>query len=153
MNCKYLLPIALGLCFFVPKTQAQEVKPQASINHLAIYVTDLQRSAAFYRDIIGLDTIPEPFHDGKHAWLRIGPHSALHIIQGADTPKTYFKNNHICFSVPSIENFTGKLKQNNIRWEDVKGQHNAITKRADGVLQLWMQDPDGYWIEINNDRF
>lgn len=125
-------------------------KPRASINHVAVYVVNLSASASFYRDIIGLDTIPEPFHDGKHAWLKIGPGIALHIIQGAESKKEYYKNNHICFSVASVEEFTGKLKKNGIGYEDVNGKKNAFSKRVDGINQLWLQDPDGYWIEIND---
>ncbi len=125
-------------------------KTGATINHLAVYVVDITKSTSFYRNIIGLDTIPEPFHDGKHAWLRIGPGIALHIIQGAESKKEYYKNNHICFSVASIEDFTGKLKKNGISYEDVSGRKNVVSKRVDGINQLWLQDPDGYWIEIND---
>ena len=39
------------------------------LNHIAVYVMDLKISTAFYKDIIGLDTIPEPFHDGRHTWF------------------------------------------------------------------------------------
>src|SRR5688572_4884527 len=53
------------------------------LNHIALYITDLKKSGAFYSDIIGLDTIPEPFHDGKHIWYSIGPKSHLHLIEGA----------------------------------------------------------------------
>ena len=35
------------------------------LNHIAVYVKDLKKSADFYTRIIGLDTIPEPFHDGR----------------------------------------------------------------------------------------
>lgn len=123
---------------------------KASINHLAIYVVDLQKSTAFYRDIIGLDTIPEPFHDGKHTWMKIGPKASIHIIQGADSPKEYYKANHICFSVESMERFIETLQKNKITWEDWGNKKMAITTRPDGVKQIWLQDPDGYWIEINN---
>ncbi len=27
---------------------------------------------------------------------------------------------------------------------------NSITTRVDNVKQIWLQDPDGYWIEIND---
>ena len=30
-----------------------------------------------------LDSLPEPFHDGKHAWFAIGQGKQLHIIEGA----------------------------------------------------------------------
>ncbi len=123
---------------------------KARINHLAIYVVDLQKSTSFYRDIIGLDTIPEPFHDGKHTWMKIGPKASIHIIQGAEGKKEYYKGNHICFSVESLEKFIELLKKNNISWEDYNNNKMAITSRPDGVKQIWLQDPDGYWIEINN---
>ena len=123
---------------------------KARINHLAIYVVDLQKSTSFYRDIIGLDTIPEPFHDGKHTWMKIGPKASIHMIQGAEVKKEYYKGNHICFSVESLEKFIELLKKNNISWEDYNNNKMAITSRPDGVKQIWLQDPDGYWIEINN---
>ena len=133
-------------------TIAQDNKPRVQLNHTAIYVVDLKKSAAFYAAIIGLDTVPEPFHDGKHAWFKTGPHSMLHIIQGADQPKMYYKNNHTCYSLPSIETFVAKLKSQGIPFEDVNGKANAITTRVDGVHQIWFRDPDGYWIEVNDDK-
>ena len=122
-------------------------------NHLAIYVTDLQRSGDFYQNVIGLDTIPEPFHDGKHLWLKTGPGNSLHIIEGAEIKKEYFKANHICFSVTSVDVFTDMLKMKGILFEDFTGsKNNKVTIRPDGVKQIWLQDPDGYWIEINDAR-
>ena len=150
-NMKYCLAIVVALSCLLPATlSAQNNKPTAVINHLAIYVVDLQRSGEFYENIIGLDTIPEPFHDGKHIWLSIGPKASLHIIQGAQAPINHFKNNHICFSLPSVESFIELLKKNGIGFEDVSGNKNIFSTRPDGVKQLWMQDPDGYWIEIND---
>lgn len=143
----------LFLSLLILSCTLQVVRAQsnkARINHLAIYVVDLQKSTTFYRDIIGLDTIPEPFHDGKHTWMKIGPKASIHIIQGAEAKKEYFKGNHICFSVESLERFIELLKKNNISWEDYANNKMAITTRPDGVKQIWLQDPDGYWIEINN---
>lgn len=148
--------ILLILSFSLICTQdfAQAVnKPKAILNHTAIYVMDVKASAGFYQNIIGLDTVPEPFHDGKHAWFSTGPGIMLHIIQGAAAKKEYYKNQHTCFSVASVEAFTTILKKNNIPWEDRDGAKRAITVRVDGVKQIWLQDPDGYWIEINDAAF
>ncbi len=60
------------------------------INHTAIYVTDVRASAYFYQNIIGFDTISEPFHDGLHVWFKTGTGIALHIIQGAEVKKEYY---------------------------------------------------------------
>lgn len=128
----------------------QNNKPKASINHTAIFVVSCKVSADFYQNIIGLDSIPEPFHDGKHKWLRTGPKSSLHIIEGATEKKEYYKNNHTCFTVPSVDAFVEGLKKNKIEFEDLSGNKNVFSLRVDKVKQLWLRDPDGYWIEIND---
>lgn len=122
------------------------------INHLAIFVKELKQSREFYTKIIGLDTIAEPFHDGKHTWLDMGFGTSLHIIEGADKPKEYFQNNHLCLSTTNFADFKKKLEQNKITWYNAGGEKGKITTRVDGVSQVWIQDPDGYWLEINDDK-
>lgn len=133
--------------------QSAPNKPKALLNHVAIYVVDLERSKAYYNEVFQLDSIPEPFHDGKHAWYAIAPGVAMHVIQGADTPKEYYQNNHTCFSVPSVEAFVEKIKARNMAWYNAKGEKGIITTRIDGVKQIWVNDPDGYWIEVNDAKF
>ena len=140
--------LVLLLTFYSGFTQSG--KPKARLNHTAIFVTDLKTTRAFYENILGLDTIPEPFHDGKHAWYRTGPGISLHVIEGATAKKEYYKNQHTCFSVASVQAFTDILKKNNIEFEDLSGKKNSISSRVDGVKQIWLRDPDGYWIEIND---
>ena len=130
---------------------AQNNKPRAVLNHHALYVTDLQKAGDFYKNIIGLEQIEEPFKIGKHIWLKTGPATSLHLILGADAKREYYKNHHTCFSVPSLEEFINKLNANKIPYEDVNGKKSSVTSRVDGVKQIWLQDPDGYWIEVNND--
>ncbi len=125
---------------------------KASLNHIALSVTDLQQSTSFYRDVIGLDTIPEPFHDGKHTWFRVGPKAHLHLIQGGDAPTEHPKNTHLCFSVASVPEFLLVLQKHRITYENWAGEKNAVTTRVDGVKQVYFRDPNGYWIEINEAR-
>ena len=139
------------VCFFAIHTNAQQSK--AHINHTAIYVVDIQKTGDFYSNIIGLDTVPEPFHDGKHIWYSTGAHTMLHVIAGATAKKDYYKNQHTCFTVSDFNQFIKKLQALNWPYEDVAGNKNAITTRVDGVHQIWLQDPDGYWLEINDDQY
>ena len=120
------------------------------LNHIAHYVSDLGKSTYFDQQVMGLDTIPEPFHDGKHTWLAVGPKSHLHLIAGAQAPTLHDKNSHLCFSVPSVDAFVSKLKKNGIPYEDWPGTPGAVTTRVDGVKQIYFKDPDGFWIEIND---
>jgi lactoylglutathione lyase len=147
---KILLLLAIALGLFSQPLMAQT--PKARINHIAFYVVNLKISTDFYLNIIGLDTIPEPFHDGKHTWFSIGPKTHLHLIQGAAAPQQHPKNHHLCFTVPSVDEFTARLRKNNIPFENWAGEKNVVTNRVDGVKQIWFMDPDGYWIEINDAR-
>lgn len=129
-----------------------EAQNKPLINHIAVYVVNLETSTNFYRNIIGLDVIPEPFHDGRHTWFSIGGSASLHIISGAKSAIAHDKDSHLCFSVSSLEDFIAQLEKNNVAYESWEGRAKSVTTRADGIKQIYFKDPDGYWIEINNDR-
>lgn len=132
----------------VERSAAQKQHPV--LNHIAVYVQDLATSTAFYSNIVQLDTIPEPFHDGRHTWFSAGNNSHLHLIQGAGSITAHEKNNHLCFSVASIQTFIQLLEKNKIEYENWTGEKYAVTKRVDGIQQIYLKDPDGYWLEIND---
>jgi lactoylglutathione lyase len=153
INVSLTFLLAAVFCSTQLFSQNMNQKKSTVLNHIAVYVQDLQKSSDFYSNIIRLDTIPEPFHDGKHTWYSIGSHSQLHLIQGATAVSTHDKNSHLCFSVPSVEDFTAILKKNNIEFENWAGDKNQVTARVDGVKQIYFRDPDGYWLEINDDKY
>ncbi len=143
---------ATGSCpFSFPQTGAQE-KP-AEFDHQAIHVRDLQKSAAFYERVLGLKRMPDPFKDGKHVWFRIGAHDQLHVIGGAAEVAKQDMDVHLSFRVPSLENFVTRLDQMQLKYVNSKGEEGKMTVRPDGVKQVYFQDPDGYWIEVNDDKF
>jgi lactoylglutathione lyase len=142
---KFGIVILLVFACFVSRAQQKPV-----LNHVAIYVVDLSKSTAFYKDVIGLDTMPEPFHDGKHSWFRIGKDTHLHIISGSAAATVHEKNVHLCFRVSSVTDFIPRLQKSGIIYEDVPGNKMTINLRPDGVKQIYFTDPDGYWIEIND---
>ncbi len=136
--------MSLLVFFFFSALLINAQKPKVVLNHIAVYVTDLSKSTIFYQTIIGLDTIPEPFHDGKHTWFKVAEHSHLHLIQGAPGPSPLTKNSHLCFSGASLEDVINELKKAGIVYEDWAGKKASITLRVDGVHQIYFQDPDGY---------
>jgi len=146
------ITFVLSLSFFIMSYSARAQKPPMKMNHLAIYVTNLKQSSNFYMQVLGLDSIPEPFHDGKHVWLDLGFGTSLHIISGAEKKKEYFQHNHICLSTDNLDQFKGTLQQKKITWYNSAGEKGKTNTRPDGVQQVWIQDPDGYWLEINNDK-
>jgi lactoylglutathione lyase len=146
---KTLRPICL-LVFLSGSLAMSRAADYPQFNHVAFYVVDLKTGANFYREVVGLKEIPEPFHDGKHAWFEIGPKMALHVISGAPAPLPKEKRNHLCLSVSSVDAFAARLKEHKVTYEDLAGAKSAVTRRPDGVNQIYFQDPDGNWIEIND---
>jgi lactoylglutathione lyase len=123
---------------------------QVQINHIAIAVTELEESEHFYREIIGLKQIPEPFGLGMHAWFDIGG-AQLHIISAAEERSKHDIHNHLCFSVSDMDSFIERITSHGIEFFDWNQNPGEITVRVDGVQQIYFTDPDGYWIEVNDD--
>jgi lactoylglutathione lyase len=144
------LPLAILICGFGVKTLLP--KKDTTLNHIALHVSDLQKSTLFYETILALDSVPEPFHDGKHTWLKVSNDANLHLISGAEKGVPRDKFSHLCLSVPSLSEFISKLNQEHIPYEDWLGAKIAVTTRVDGIKQVYFQDPDGYWIEVNDDH-
>ena len=122
---------------------------QPVLDHFAIYVTDLKKSSAFYRDVLGLDSLPEPFRDGKHAWFAIGQGKELHIIEGSTSQTDNRKEITPAFTL-RLCRISTRLTKAGIAYEDLQGTPGAITLRPDGIQQIYFHDPDGYWIEMND---
>jgi lactoylglutathione lyase len=148
----FLLSTVIAFLFCTPSLKAQN-SAIPHLNHFAVYVVDLQRSADFYQKVMMLQKIEEPFHDGKHVWLKMGDHNQLHIISGAATDIPHDINVHMAFSVPSLDDFIKHLKAENIKFGNFAQNTETPQLRADGIKQVYLQDPDGYWIEVNDDKF
>jgi lactoylglutathione lyase len=118
------------------------------LDHITVYVTDMARSARFYSETLALESIPEPFHDGLHLWYRIGPTLSLHVIGVASSIPTPPIHHHFAFRVPSLDPIMSRLDAHNVLYRNFNGDAR-INIRPDGLRQVYLQDPDGYWIEIN----
>lgn len=120
------------------------------LNHIAISVKNVDESIAFYQKVFGLKEIENTASNSQTRWLLLAENKQLHIIP---RPKLEVKTNkavHFALSTSDLDSFIQHLNALNIEYSDWK---NTITKdyvRKDGVHQFYIQDPDGYWIEINN---
>lgn len=130
--------------------QSTPDKQSAVLNHIAVYVSDLDKSASFYQSLLNLVKIEEPFKDGRHVWFTLGAAGQMHLIKGAKNKTEHDKNEHLCFSVGSITDFIAKLDQQKIDYINWEGTAKAPTVRVDGVKQIYFQDPDGHWLEVND---
>jgi lactoylglutathione lyase len=134
------------------KAQTANNANQPVFNHAALCAKNLKKTADFYRKVIQLQDIPHPFKDTVHVWLKIGEGLALHIIQGECPTSVHDIGIHLCFSVPNLDAFIHHLDEMNVPYGNWTGQPKKIQLRADGVRQIYLQDPDGFWVEVNDSK-
>lgn len=120
-----------------------------TFDHYSIIVDKLMETGDFYRDVFGLTEIPHPDNAPGFRWFQIHGNSQLQLIKKDVDGFTKDKSMHLCLSTQDLESFIEHLMAMNIGFYDRPGNKNSITDRSDGAKQIYIQDPEGYWIEIN----
>jgi catechol 2,3-dioxygenase-like lactoylglutathione lyase family enzyme len=121
------------------------------IDHVTLVVSDIDKSADFYRDILLLSEIETPW--GKIPWGRMfstGAAGQLHLVTDDVQSIKLDKNIHYAFNVTDFDGYLEFLQEHAIEYGDFSGTPGAFQTRPDGVRQVYFQDPDGYWIEVNS---
>ncbi len=118
-------------------------------NHVGLYVKDLKVSAKFYREIIGLKPVDVPDNlVAIRRWFQITPDQQLHLLLGRNEPVTNNDKNggHFSLTIPknSADSIEAFLKE--------KALPYVRQKRFDGAFQIYVTDPDGYVIELNEPK-
>ena len=137
-------------CDIKVKERPQSSVPNFSVDHYAINVDNLDRSVAFYQDIFDLKEIKDGTELDHIRWFRLGSSEELHIIQVDSLYKKLPKGVHLALRTLDLESFRESLTHKNIPYFDWPGKASEVSIRPDGVHQLYIQDPDGYWIEVND---
>jgi hypothetical protein len=83
----------------------------------------------------------------------MGGGKELHLIS-----PDYYKGNpvvinkavHLALATSDFEGLLKALDAQKISYGDWKGAPGQVDTRSDGVRQIFLQDPNGYWIEINS---
>jgi catechol 2,3-dioxygenase-like lactoylglutathione lyase family enzyme len=143
-----LLLFLLSITGFV---QAQQTNSfSITFDHVAISVTDVDRSAEFYKNVLDLQEIKNRSEMGGIRWFSIGEGKELHLISIVKEDVTINKAIHFALKTPDHDRFVKKLDSLKIPYSNWPGDSDKVTIRADGIKQIFFQDPDGYWIEVNS---
>ena len=111
----------------------------------------LKITGDFYRDILGFKDIPTLVGTkDSHRWLANYEGKEIHLIFSNDEIQKTPKQIHMAFSPLDFEKFIDHLKMNNVVFTNYKLKAGVVQVRNDGIKQLWIRDPQGYWIEINS---
>mgnify|MGYP003151560823 CR=1 FL=1 len=121
-----------------------------SFNHMALSVKDVNVSARFYTEVLNLEIIPLPPEAKDVKWISMGDGKELHLISILKDEIKTNKTIHLAFSTTNFDEFVKNLTAMNIEYSDFPGNINKINVRPDGIRQVFFQDPDGYWIEVNS---
>lgn len=124
---------------------------QVDLDHFALSVSDPSTSVIFYSQILGMNEIQNRTQKAGIRWLAIDEKTELHLISGVRGSIQTNKAVHLALHMKDFDRFINKLEEKKIPYSDWAGQNSTITHRADGVRQVYLQDPDGYWIEINGE--
>ena len=131
---------------------ASPATAQARLDHVAINVTDQARSIAFYAGAFGLKEIATPLGKGPGTprWMALSNGVQLHLQARPEKVVPPPRVVHFALAVDDLDRVMAWLKAHGHSWSDFRGTPGAIKDdRSDGVRQIFVQDPDGYWIEVN----
>jgi lactoylglutathione lyase len=140
------------LSLFAATLFAQDSAATFSFNHQALSVKDLNISADFYKNVLGLREITNRSKLDGVRWFSLNDQQELHLISFVKEPVEVNKAVHLGLTtnITAFDAFVRKLDSLKIIYSDWPGNLKKINIRADGIKQVFFQDPNGYWIEINS---
>lgn len=141
----------LVFVLFALSVKAQNSEPlDFTFNHVSLSVTDLDRSVQFYTKVLKLKEVTDKGSMEGVKWFSLGEDKELHLISLVKEPVKINKAVHLALTTANFDGFVKELNKSKIEYSDWPGTKGKVNIRADGVNQIFLQDPDGYWIEVNS---
>ena len=121
------------------------------IDHITIVVKDLDRTRAFYVDVIGMQEVPRPDFGFPGLWFQAGS-TQIHLnvegpeggraglaSQGGSKPT---RGHHYAFLVDDAAAAARRIEALGLTLA------SAPRSRPDGAIQMYLRDPDDHLVEL-----
>jgi catechol 2,3-dioxygenase-like lactoylglutathione lyase family enzyme len=115
------------------------------INHVSISAPDLAESVAFYVELLDAEPIPTPNFGVPVQWLALG-RTQLHLFQSGEQPPA---RHHLGITVDDLEPVYRAAQRRGAF--DREAFHNHLVELPGDVVQLYLRDPGGNLVEIDQD--
>jgi len=122
------------------------------LEHISIIVKNVEKSEEFYKNILHLKELPTPWGENTPlpaVFFDLGNKRELHVTEYNSEIKLH-KFIHFAFAVNDFDVYLQFLNENGIEYGEFSEKNMKFQTRIDGVRQIYFQDPDGYWIEVND---
>ena len=110
-----------------------------AFTHVSVHAPDVEVSARFYADLLGLERVPSPDFGRPVAWLRLGG-AQLHLFaQEGEAPRRH----HFGVHVDDFERVFARARELGVL------ERPYVRVLPDGAAQMYLRDPAGNRVEVN----
>ena len=111
------------------------------VHHVSINCADVEATAPFYTEVLGMKTLERPDFPFNGRWLQTGGGGEVHLIEveGWQPPK----GQHWAFRVNDIDATVAELRDRGVEVKDPKALPGTTAR------QTFFFDPSGNMIELN----
>ncbi len=111
------------------------------VHHVSINGADVEPTAPFYTEVLGMKTLERPDFPFNGRWLQTPGGGEVHLIEveGWQPPK----GQHWAFRVEDIEATVAELREKGVEVKDPKALPGTTAR------QTFFFDPSGNMIELN----
>ncbi len=121
-----------------------------SIDHVSLLVRSLEASTKFYTETLGFTPIHNGTDQPNIRWFGIGGITALHITEADFGDTRLKKQTHFAVYTDNFDGFVADLRKRGVKFWSWAEKTGEVTGRPDGFKQIYLADPDGYCIEVND---
>ena len=120
-----------------------------TFEHVALSVSDVDRSREFYEAVFGMKNITDRTPVEGVRWLSMGGGRELHLLAIVAGDVSVNQAVHISVKTNDFDRLLDILEERGVAYTTWLGTAREYTVTDNGARQLYLRDPDGYWIEVN----